>query len=67
MKQQEKIIEIVRFVKEHPESTASRVILRRNFLADYNFETSSELGIRLENVLKEKDNEEIESLYYLVK
>lgn len=67
LKQKEKIDEIVYFVTHNPESTASRTILRRFYLSNNAFETSKELGIELKDILKEKNREEIDFCFYLVK
>lgn len=67
MNQTDKIEEIVYFVKNHPESTVSRTILRRYYLNNFKFESSEELGFELKDILKEKARDEIDFCFYLVK
>jgi len=67
MQDEEKIAEIIKFVIEHPESTASRAILRRYYLNTDKYETGNELGIELKEVLTNKNQDEIDLCYYLVK
>jgi hypothetical protein len=67
LKKEEKINEIVHFVTSNPDSTASRAILRRYYLNNNLYETSKELGIHLKEVLQEKDPDEIDFCFYLVK
>lgn len=67
MHRNDKINEIVSFVKTYPDSTASRAILRRFYLTRYKFETSQELGVELKDLLKKEDEEEINFCFYLVK
>ncbi|MFW6281493.1 MAG: hypothetical protein ACOC1O_01705 [bacterium] len=67
MNRNDKIEEIVEFVTNYPECTASRAILRRYYLNNYNYETSKELGFELKDVLNVKNKDEIEFCFYLVK
>lgn len=67
MNRDEKINEIVDFVTHHPECTASRAILRRYYLNNFDYETSNELGVELEKVLSKKKKDEVEFCFYLVK
>ncbi|NLJ84047.1 MAG: hypothetical protein GX336_03950 [Halanaerobiaceae bacterium] len=67
MKREEKIDEIVHFVSKYPDSIASRAILRRYYMNNNLYETSKELAIHLKEVLEEKETEEIDFCFYLVK
>ena len=67
LKYKDKIKEIVEFVVSHPETVASRTIMRRNFVSKYYYETGEELGIQLKDVLKQLNNEEIEVYFDLVR
>ncbi len=67
MQEEEKIDEIIKFVVQHPDSTASRAIFRRYYLNSDKYETGNELGVELKQVLKHKDEDEIDFCYYLVK
>ena len=67
MNTEDKIKEILKFITAHPESTASRTIIKRHLLPEHHYETSKELSIDLKNILKDEDNEEVNFCYYLVK
>lgn len=67
MRKEEKIDEIVHFVTSNPDSTASRAIMRRYYLNNNLYETSKELAIHLKQVLEEKEADEIDFCFYLVK
>lgn len=67
MDRDDKIKAIVKFVKDNPESTASRTILRRYYLNNNRYETSQELGIDLKDVLGKKKKDEVDFCFYLVK
>jgi len=67
LKRVDKIDEIVDFVTHHPECTASRAILRRFYLNNFNYESSNELGIELHKKLNKEKRDEIEFCFYLVK
>ncbi len=67
MKNEKKIEEIIDFVLQNPESTASRAILRRHYLSSNVYETGNELGIELKEVLIHENMDEIDFCYYLVK
>ncbi len=67
MKRVDKIDEIVDFVTHYPECMASRAIIRRFYLNNYNYESSKELGIELQKKLNKEKGDEIEFCFYLVK
>ncbi len=64
---EEKIEQIVQFVKDHPESLASRTVLRRFVGMDY--EVNEEFYHGLEDILQvsELNQAEIDSCYDLIK
>ena len=63
----DKINEIVEFVVSHPETVASKTIMRRNFVSKYYFETGEELGLQLKNILKKLNDNEIDIYFDLIK
>lgn len=67
MNKEDKINEIVSFVKTYPDSTASQAIMRRFYLTRHKFETSQELGIQLKESLVKEKEDEINFCFYLVK
>ncbi len=58
--------EIMRFVAEHKESQATRAVFGR-VLGRYDMEVGSESLDELRNGLGNASDEEIESLYYIVR
>ncbi len=67
MEIEDKINAIVDFIKKHPETVASRTILRRNLKSFDQYETAQELSFELENILKNQDSEKVDFFYYLIK
>lgn len=67
MNKNDKIDAIIDFVTSHPESTASRTIMRRYFLSNDMYESSKELGFELKDILQKEEKDEIDFCYYLVK
>lgn len=63
----EKIEKIIKFVRAHPQSTASRTIIREHILDNEDYETSKELSIVLNRHLLKDSEEEIDFYYYLIK
>lgn len=62
----EQIEEIVRFVSRHKESQATRAVFGR-ILGRYDMEVGSESLRELRAGLDEASDEEVESLYYIVR
>ncbi|MCR4402508.1 MAG: hypothetical protein NUW12_06950 [Firmicutes bacterium] len=62
----EQIDEIMRFVAEHKESQAARAICGR-ILGRYDMEVGSESLRELRDGLEKASDEEVESLYYIVR
>lgn len=62
-----KIEDIIEFVVKHPQSTASRTILRRYNINNIDFESSNELAFEIKEILKKKNKDEVEFCYYLIK
>jgi hypothetical protein len=67
MNKSDKIEAITEFITSHPESTASRTILKRYLIDRERYETGAELGLGLRDVLHKKGTDEIDFCYYLVK
>lgn len=67
MDTEKKIDEIINFIRLHPESTASQTIMRRLLLNKNKFETSAEISFELKSILQNKEKDEIDFCYYLVK
>ena len=66
MSQNNMIEEIVNFVKEHRESTASIAVCRR-ILGSYYPQMDGSTLSSLQEGLKSVDPEEVEALYYIIK
>jgi len=67
LKYNDKIEEIVEFVVSHPDTIASRIIMKRNYVSKYNYETGEELGIQLKDLMSQLNKEEIDIYFDLVK
>ncbi len=66
MVQEDMINEIVSFVGQHHESTASIAVFKR-ILGTYPEEINQEVLANLQDNLQVADPEEVETLYYIIK
>ncbi|NLX90664.1 MAG: hypothetical protein GXZ07_03580 [Firmicutes bacterium] len=66
MEQENMINQIINFVQQHHESTASRAVYRR-MLGSYPGAFNRNALSELRNSLETANPEEIESLYYIIK
>jgi len=66
MSQENMIEEIVNFVKEHQESTATIAVCRR-ILGSHSPQLDGSTLSNLQEGLKSVDPEEVEALYYIIK
>lgn len=66
MEQENMIEQIINFVQQHHESTASQAVYRR-ILGSYPGAFDRDILSNLRNSLEAANPEEIESLYYIIK